>query len=130
MGRNSAPRGSGNSGRGHGRHNRHQGRSNHSSNSQKPKATTKAQPLMKFGVQNSKDTYAPFATVVEKITEHVQKSYDYGYDIARSVRDGQVLDLSGEQPTRDLAIGTKAQKAALQPAMDIEFNLRLSKHLK
>jgi len=85
---------------------------------------------MKFGVNTATTNYAPYATVHEKIATYIQKNYDCGHDVAKSIRTGQLVDLDSEKPTRAIATGTKAEKAILQPGMDIEFSTRMSAHVK
>jgi len=91
---------------------------------------TKKDPLMKFGVNTASTNYAPYADVHEKIATYVQKNYDFGHDIVKSVRTGQLVDLAVKKPTRAVATGTKAEKALLQPGMDIEFSTRMSAHVR
>jgi len=85
---------------------------------------------MKFGVSTASTNYAPHADVHEKIATYVQKNCDYGHDIAKSICTGQLVDLAAEKPTRAVATGTKAEKALLQPGMDIEFSTRMSAYVK
>ena len=85
---------------------------------------------MKFGVNTASTNYAPYADVHEKIATYVQKNYDFGHDIVKSVRTGQLVDLAVKKPTRAVATGTKAEKALLQPGMDIEFSTRMSAHVR
>jgi len=77
---------------------------------------------MKFGVNTATTNYAPYATIHEKIATYIQKNYDCGHDIAKSIRTGQLVDLDAEKPTRAIATCTKAEKAILQQGMDIEFS--------
>jgi len=130
MGRNQAPRGSGKGGRGHSHHHRGKGKSNQSSSSKQAATPTKKGPIIKFGVNTATTNYAPYATVHEKIATCVQKNYDYGHDIAKSIRTGQLVDLDAKKPTRAEATGTKAEKALLQPGMDVEFSTQMSAHIK
>jgi len=85
---------------------------------------------MKFGVNTATTNYAPYATVHEKIATYIQKNYDCGHDVAKSIRTGQFVDLDAEKLTRAIATGTKAEKAILQPGMDVEFSTRMSAHVK
>jgi len=78
---------------------------------------------MKFGVNTASTNYAPYANVHEKIATYIQKNYDYGHDIAKSIRTGQLVDLSAENPTGTLATGdTKAARDLIQSGLDIEFS--------
>jgi len=109
MGRDQAPRGSGRGGRFH----RNKGKSNQSSSSKQAATPPKKEPLMKFGVNTATTNYAPYATVHEKIATYIQKNYDCGHDVVKSIRTGQLVDLVAEKPTRAIATGTKAAKATV-----------------
>jgi len=127
MGRDQAPRGSGRGGRGHSRHHRHKGKSNQSSSSKQAATPAKKEPLMKFGVNTATTNYAPYATVHEKIATCVQKNYDCGHDIAKSIRTGQLINLDAKKPIRTLATGNKkAERDLIQSCLDIEFSTRMS----
>jgi len=130
MGRDQAPRGSVRGGRGHSRFHRNKRKSSQSSSSKQAATRPKKEPLMKFGVNTATTNYAPYGTVHEKIATHIQNNYNCGHDIAKSIRTGQLVDLDAEKPTRAIATGTKAEKAILQPGMDIEFSTRMSAHVK
>jgi len=86
MGRDQAPRGSGRGGRGHSRFHRNKGKSNQGSSSKQAATPPKKEPLMKFGVSTAPTNYAPYATIHEKIATYIQKKYDCGHDIAKSLR--------------------------------------------
>ena len=60
---------------------------------------------MKFATQDqmSKGNYGTYNSVKEIIIQEVQKKYRHGSDIAKSIRDGKLLDLSTEEPTRKLS---------------------------
>jgi len=130
MGHDQAPRGSGRGGRGHSRFHRSKGKSNQSSSSKQAATPTKKEPLMKFGVNTATTNCAPHAAVHEKTATCIQKNHDCGHDIAKSICTGQLVDLGAEKPTRAIATGTKAEKAVLQPGMDVEFSTRMSAHVK
>jgi len=86
---------------------------------------------MQFGVNTATTNYAPFATIHEMIATYIQKNYDCGHDIAKSLRRGQLIDLDAEKPTRTIASGaTKAEQDLLQSGLDIEFSTRMSAHVK
>jgi len=86
---------------------------------------------MKFGVNTATTNYAPYATVHEKIATYIQKNYDCGYDIAKSIRTGQLVDLDADKPIRNIAEGTtKAERKLIQSGMDIKFSTRMSAHVK
>jgi len=130
MGRDQAPRGSGRGGQGHSRHHQNKGKSNQSSNSKQAMTPTKKEPIMKFGVSTANTNYAPYAAIHEKIVTHIQKHYDCGHHAAKSIHTGHLIDLDAEKLTRTVATGTKAEKALLQPGLDVEFSARMSAHVK
>jgi len=132
MGRDQAPRGSGRGGRGNNRPHQNKSRSNQSSSSKQGAASPKKDVILKFGVNTSTTNYAPFATVQEKIATHIQKSYDSGHDLAKSIRTGTLFDLSSEKPIRQLANPNekKADRELIQSGFDIEFSNRMAAHIK
>jgi len=85
---------------------------------------------MKFGVNTASTNCTPHADVHEKIATYVQKNCDHGHDIAKSICTGQLVDLAVKKPTSAVATGTKAEKALLQPGVDIEFSAGMSAHVK
>jgi len=111
MGRDQALRGSGRGGRGHSRFHRSKGKSNQSSSSKQAAPPPKKEPLMKFGVSTASTNYAPYATAHEKIATYIQKNYDCGHDIAKSIRTGQVVDRDAEKPIRTLATAKRRPNA-------------------
>jgi len=62
---------------------------------------------MKFGVNPATTNYAHYATIHEKIATYIQKNYDCGHDIAKSIRTGHLIDLDAKKPIRTLATGDK-----------------------
>jgi len=86
---------------------------------------------MKFGVSTASTNYAPYAIIHEKIATYIQKNYDCGHDIAKSIPTGQLVDLDAEKPIRTLATGDKkAGRDLIQSGLDIEFSTRMSAHVK
>jgi len=86
---------------------------------------------MKFGVNTVTTNCAPCATVHEKIATYIQKNYDCGHDIAKSICTGQLIDLDAKKPIRTLAAGNKKTKQDLiQSGLNIEFSTRVSAHVK
>jgi len=71
-------------------------------------------------VNASTTNYAPFAAVQEKIATHIQKSYDSGHDLAKSICTGTLFDLSSEKPIRQLANPNekKADQELIQVILD------------
>jgi len=86
---------------------------------------------MKFGVSTVSTNYAPYATVHEKIATYIQKNYNCGHDIAKSIRTGHLINLDAEKPIRTLAAAKKkAERDLIQSGLDIEFSTRMSAHVK
>ncbi len=63
-----------------------------------------------------------FDTVKDRIIQYVQKTYRHGLDIAKSLRDEQKKDLTGEKPTRVVSMATdKDTKVIEQEGHNIEY---------
>ncbi len=91
-GRNHNRGGRGFPGRGHG-----SGRSFNNSSRMK----TKTQ-VMKFVPNQSKGNTATYATVKEHIKQHIQKTFDKGMDVAKSIEDMKKVDLTLQKPKRQV----------------------------
>ena len=87
---------------------------------------------MKFATQDqmSKGNYGTYNSVKECIIQEVQKKYRHGSDIAKSIRDGKLVDLSIDEPTRKLSNkGTAEEKAIDQDGLNIRYQEELRVHL-
>ena len=130
MGRNNSHRGSGGGGggRGHGRSNnrggsnrRQQGKGSNSSPNNKPKGPPQLQ--YKFTLKQLKDSCHPFNTVLEHICTYMQKNYTFGNDIAQSLRDQRVIDLTRYEPSLRLAVHPDlAEEARLAHQYSLEYS--------
>ena len=99
MGRYNNRRGGG-SGRGNGGRfgGRNSGRNNNNNKQKKSQPPTPTKPQLKFDVQTQgKVTVATHETTQAAWCEALQRDFDYGYDIARSIRLGKRIDLSSEE---------------------------------
>ena len=66
--------------------------------------------------------YATYATVLEAITTHVQKNYKGGADMAKSLKDGKMMDLSTARPVRLRSEAKEeADRVFEQAGFDIAF---------
>ena len=102
MGCNINPRQLNRGGRG-GRGNRNNpGRGSGNSNSKTTNTPSKKQ-YMFAPHSSSRTNTATFASVSEHIADCIQKTYQNGHDIAKSLREGKVLDLTQDKPVRDIA---------------------------
>ena len=69
---------------------------------------------------------ATYATVKEAIIQYVQKTFKDGNDIAQSLKDLEVFDMSKEEPARVISSEADATKAALeQTGLDIKYQEEL-----
>ena len=54
--------------------------------------------------------YHTYDSVKELIIEDIQKSYEFGYDIAKSLRDLRLIDLDLKKPKRQISTETDQDK--------------------
>ena len=72
-----------------------------------------------------------FDTVKDHIVQQVQKNYKNGIDIAESLEDETMKDLSSMKPTRILSTETEATARAIeQEGYDIEYKVLIQEHHK
>ena len=73
---------------------------------------------------------ATYATVKEAIIQQIQKTFKDGNDIAQSLKQGEVFDLSEEEPTRQLSNATDMNQAMMeQNGLDIKYQEELRRFL-
>ena len=116
-------------GRGRGRSS---GRSNRGfKNKSKDNSTKSKEKEMKFSPQShGKGSTATYATVKDVLIQSIQKSYKGGHDVAKSLKDMQVIDLTTEEPLRAIATDADAAtKQMLQAGMDIKYQEELRRFL-
>ena len=98
----------------------------------KPRYQATKQLEMKFfphGIGRDKQAVT-YDTVRDHIVQFVQKTYKNGQDIAVSLRDDKVKDLSTLVPVRGQSISTDAAlKANKQAGMDILYQAELERYL-
>ena len=71
-----------------------------------------------------------YATVKEAIIEYIQKNYKGGHDIAKSLKDGAIINLASVEPTRGVSRVTNADDRKLeQQGLDIRSQETLRRHL-
>ena len=93
--------------------------------------------------QSQKGNYGTFNAVKEKKVIHIQKTYEFGRDIATAIRDGKTFDPTTKRPTRNMycitppATETVEEKTNRllresdgQKAFDIEYDSELKHYLK
>lgn len=121
------------SGRGHGHHGGHGGRGQGRSCSNRSKANSTKQPEMKFhphGIGCERQTVT-HETVKDHITLCVQRMHKEGHDIAKSIRDLEKTDLSGEKPQRAMsAASDNATKKIEQDGLDVDCTMQSKMHLE
>ena len=89
-------------GRSNGRNGNNRSGNNRSNNNSNNNATTKLE--MKFAPRSTgKRTTAPYATVKDAFVQHVGSEYDSPVDVVKSLRDGTMLDLSKDEPKREIS---------------------------
>ena len=67
-----------------------------------------------------------YSSVRDIIIQEVQKKYRHGSDIAKSIRDGKLIDLSSEEPTRKLSeASTPEERAIDQDGLNIHYQEEL-----
>ena len=98
----------------------------------KSSSTTSKTSEMKFTPQiNGQSVGASYATIKESICHKIQKTpsqFPDGFDLAQSIRDGELVNLKKEKPTRDLAKHADPErKKVLQDGLDIEYKIVFNK---
>jgi hypothetical protein len=79
---------------------------------------------MKFATQEQviRGGYFTYNTVLDSIVQEVQKKYKYGSDIAKSLRDGKLFDLSSIMPVRRVSEETNETTRMIeQDGFNIQF---------
>ncbi len=58
-----------------------------------------------------------------------RRQYQNGHDIAKSLRDGKLLDLTKDEPQRDIASDPdEAKQKTLQDGLDLKYQARITLH--
>jgi hypothetical protein len=96
-------------------------------------STSSTKLEMKFfphGIGRDRQTVT-YDTAKDSIVQFVQKTYNNGQDIAISLRDLTIKDLSTLQPVRGQASSSEdaAKKANEQAGMDILYQAELERYL-
>ena len=122
---NSSGRGnyrSGRGGRGRGRY-RSQRSSGKYKNKKSNSSSNEDTKEYKFHPQSpGKHNYATYASVKEKVVQYVQKNFESGIDMAKSLKNMEYVDIEKDKPVRDLAKSDdKALKEQIQKGLDIEY---------
>ena len=91
-------------------------------------------PEMKFAPiylnEGSKIRFATYASVLEHIIQHIQKTFDNGEDIAVSLKKMEIVDLDAEAPVRAISLETNEDKRKIeQDGYDILYQERTRRHL-
>jgi hypothetical protein len=73
---------------------------------------------------------ATYATVKDAIIQHVQKTYKDSNDVAQSLKEATMIDLTKEKPVRSISTQEDATKASVeQSGMDREYQEELRRFL-
>ena len=84
---------------------------------------------MKFATQSQGRANATYATVKEAVVQQVQKEYEGANDIAKSLEDLQLVDLTALEPVRKISTKTKPEEAAIeQDGFNIKYQIDLTRH--
>ena len=75
--------------------------------------------------------YGTYNSVKDNIITDIQKSFEYGCDIATAIRSGNKFDLSALEPVRKISEKTtEADRMLEQGGLDIRYQERLRVHLE
>ena len=78
--------------------------------------------------QNTK--YASFASVKERIVQKAQKKYKYGSDVAKSLKDEKLVNLSKAKPQMKMSTKTDAEEKKVEQRMfEIDYQEEVSRFL-
>src|SRR5210317_1179729 len=103
---------SGRGGRGRGRFG---GRGNGQRSLGRSNSTTNQE--LKFTPQGyGKGPQASYSTVKEIVIKNIQKNFKNGQDVAKSIKQGPIIDLSGDLPTMQLSTKGKDQGQSIEQA--------------
>jgi hypothetical protein len=107
------------------------GRFQYSNNNARPPSNASLPKELKFAPHTQgKIQYATYATVKEAVVQYIQKTFKGGHDVAKSLKDGKVVDLTLHEPDPELSMENDATKAAIEQAgMDIKYQEQLRRHL-
>jgi hypothetical protein len=110
-----------------GRGSKHYSKSN-KSNRHNSTSTTKE---YKFAPQaHGNTTYATYSTVKDVIITYIKKYYNTGLQIAQSIKDGQIVDLSTKAPTRKISTEKHAAAHELeQKGFDIRYQEEIGRYM-
>jgi hypothetical protein len=107
-------------GRGRGRFNEHR----------RPREDSNRERELKFSPNQFRGTTAAYATTKEAVIQQIQKNYIGGQDVAKSLDDMQLVDLTAEAPIRGISTKTDAaEKAVEQDGLNIKYQEELRRHL-
>ena len=78
----------------------------------------------------SKAQTATYASVKDAIVQYILKTFKDGNDVAQSIKDGKLFDLSKEEPTRTMSQAIDTDAAAIeQVGLDIKYQEELRRFL-
>ena len=74
----------------------------------------------------SKAQTATYASVKDAIVQYILKTFKDGNNVAQSIKDGKLFDLSKEEPTRTMSQAIDDDAAAIeQVGLDIKYQEEL-----
>ena len=74
-----------------------------------------------------RQSYATYASVKELIIQNIQKGWEGGFDIGKSLRDNVKVDLTTEAPTRSMSNKTDTTQASIEQE---GYNIRYQEELR
>jgi hypothetical protein len=112
---------------------RGRGSSKHYSKSNKSNRynSTSTTKEYKFAPQtHGNTTYAIYSTVKDVIITYIKKHYKTGLDIAKSIKEGDIIDMTAKRPTREISKETdKAAREMEQKGFDIKYQEELGHYM-
>ena len=118
-----------------GRYANSSGRGNNSRNSNAGRGHDRhdnSERELKFSPQSTayRGRFATNATVKEHVIQEIQKKYKNGSDVAKSLRDGNLIDIKGLKPIRSVSLNPDAmQRSIEQGGFDIDYQEELRRYL-
>ena len=71
---------------------------------------TKKEYLFAPKTQGQVNKYVTFMSVKEKVVQEAQKKYKYGSEVAKSLKDGKLINLTSVKPIMNVSTETDEKK--------------------
>ena len=77
-----------------------------------------------------KPQIATYAIVKKAVIKVIQKTYEGGINVAKSLKNMQLINLTAKEPTRDISAKTNDNDKAIEQAgLNIKYQEKLRRHL-